>query len=606
MHSGAPILLNEAQRLLRIEELCVLENSADQVFDEIVAIAAEFFEAPIALISIVDKHRQWFRARVGLQAQETPRDVSFCAYTILSDEPFEIPDATLDPRFKENALVTGEPGIRYYAGAPLITEDGLRLGSLCVIDTKPRPAMSAREASMLKRFTSLVMKRIVSLRLSCYVDQPSGLYNRLRLEEDMREVLSTGCDSQLVAVDMFAPQFLNDVVKALGYGFTQELVMAIRKRLEEQLPAGCRLYRISPTRFGFLLPGNAAQEHLYNAILKACAAPVHCRGNPVQMQVGMGIVSLKSEPGQEQDWMRQVVSAANDARERNLGWARYKPQCDAAQQRAFRLLASLTAAVHAPDQLRLVYQPRIDLATGACTSVEALLRWTHPTLGPVGPAEFIPLAEKTALMRPLSLWVLQHAVEQAAIWQAHGFIFRVAINVTPEDLSGSDFTDRMISLLQHYGIPPRRFELEFTEGALMHNPAEVRNQLERLRQLGMTVAIDDFGTGYSNWSYLRQLPATTVKLDQSLMRNLATDQQDQRLVQALIGLATKLDYCVVAEGIETEEIRALVSAWGCHEGQGYLIARPMEADALLDWLDAQDVPRSVEAIGLAAMGSKWL
>lgn len=137
MNACAPIPFNETQRLLRIAELCVLENTADDVFDEIVEMTANFFDAPIALISIVDEHRQWFRARVGLQAQETPRDVSFCAYTILADEPFEVTDATLDERFMDNNLVTGHPGIRYYAGAPLITDDGIALGSLCVIDTSP-------------------------------------------------------------------------------------------------------------------------------------------------------------------------------------------------------------------------------------------------------------------------------------------------------------------------------------------------------------------------------------------------------------------------------------------------------------------------------------
>lgn len=604
MHAGAPFPINEARRLSRIEESCVMENSDDPVFDEIVALAAEFFDAPIALISIVGRHRQWFRARVGLPARETPRDVSFCAYTILADEPFEVLDATLDERFRYNSLVTGDPDIRYYAGAPLITDDGLRLGSLCIIDTQPRPAMTARESSMLKRFASLVMKRIISLRTSCYVDQSSGLYNRLRLEEDVRETLSTGQVSQLIAVDMFTPEFLNDVVKALGYGFAQDLVIGIRDRLQQRLPANCQLYRVSPTRFGFLLPGEAPDEALYRSLLQAFETPVLCRAIPIQMQAGVGIVKLQYEPGQDQDWMRQVVSAANDARDRNLGWSRYQPSLDAAQQRAFSLLAALTHAVHAQDQLRLVYQPRIELGSKACTSVEALLRWTHPTLGPVGPAEFIPLAEKTALMRPLSLWVLQNAVKQAAVWQRDGFNVRIAINVTPQDLSCSAFTDRLVSLLHQHAVAPTCFELEFTEGALMHHPAEVRKQLERLRALGMAIAIDDFGTGYSNWGYLRQLPATTVKLDQSLMRNLAVDETDQRLVRALIGLAKQLGYCVVAEGIETDEIRALVSEWGCDEGQGYLIARPMEVDALVDWLKAHSKVRVPASSAFAAQN--WL
>ncbi|MCK9717679.1 GGDEF and EAL domain-containing protein [Pseudomonas syringae pv. syringae] len=576
MNASAPIPLNETQRLLRIRELCVLEDTSDDVFDEIVAMTAAFFETPIALISIVDEHRQWFRARVGLNARETPRNVSFCAYTILSETLFEIPDATLDERFVNNSLVTGHPDIRYYAGAPLITDDGIALGSLCVIDTKPREPMSEYQTQMLKRFASLVMKRIVGLRLSCFIDQPTGLYNRSRLQEDIHQAVASSVDYQLVVVDMITSAFLNDIVKALGYSFSQDLVTGIKSRLERLLPPTCSLYKVSPTRFGFLLAGDRTPEHLFRTILKDFETPVECRGIPVQMQVGLGVVTLNRNPVEEQDWMRMVISAA-------------------------KLLSSLTGAVHADDQLRLVYQPRIDLDSGLCTSVEALLRWNHPTLGAIGPAEFVPLAEKTALMRPLSLWVLTSAIEQAARWQQQGFDFRIAINVTPEDLTGPAFTDRMIRLLGKHKIDPTRFELEFTEGALMHNPAEVRHQLERMRQEGMDVAIDDFGTGYSNWNYLRQLPATTVKLDQSLIRNLASDKTDQRLVKALIGLAKKLGYCVVAEGIETDEIRRLVKQWGCDEGQGYLIAKPMEAEALLNWLGPNQRLQSASEAAEAAI-----
>ncbi|MEX5575949.1 EAL domain-containing protein [Pseudomonas lijiangensis] len=589
MSTGAPLPLNETQRLLLITELCVLENTVDDVFEEIVAMTAEFFQAPIVLISIVDEHRQWFRARVGLQAQETPRDVSFCAYAILTDASLEVVDATLDERFKDNSLVTGEPGIRYYAGAQLVTDDGIAIGTLCVIDTVPREPMSEREALMLKRLAGLVMKRIVDLRRSCFVDQTTGLYNRLRLEEDILLTLKAGKEMRLVAVDMITPEFLNDIVKALGYNFAQDLIVAMRNRLQAMLPSDCPLYKVSPTRFGFQLPGDMPDESIYHAIIEDLKSPVICHGIPVQLQVGLGIVPLLGGQATEQDWVRLVISAADNARARQVGWALYEPHMDATQQRSFQLLSSLTSAVHAHDQLRLVYQPRVDLTSGECTSVEALLRWVHPTLGPIGPAEFIPLAEKTALMRPLSLWVLQTAVEQAASWQRKGFDIRVAINVTPDDLTGPVFTDRAIWLLKKHDISPSLFELEFTESALMQNPTEVRSQLERLRELGMHIAIDDFGTGYSNWNYLRQLPATTVKIDQSLMRNLNVEEADQRLVKALIGLAKKLGYCVVAEGIETETIRKLVKQWGCDEGQGYLIARPMEADALLSWLQPSQV-----------------
>ena len=585
--AGAPIPINEAQRLQQVSALCRLDSTPDAVFEQIVTMTAEYFDAPIALISIVDEQRQWFTARVGLKAQETPRRDSFCAYAILTNEPFEVLDATKDPRFKDNPLVTGEPGIRFYAGMPLVTPDGLGLGSLCVIDTQPREALSDRDLSMLGHLARLTMARILSLRSETFIDQPTGLFNRSRPEEDVAHGAAEEPGMTLVVVDVIAPTRLNDIVRVLGYDFSQAFVQCMKATLQAQLSTGCDLYRISPTRFAFLLAPTEQRElqALNDRIIGAFEAPVACKGIPVKTQVGIGVMPLQTG-AQEQDWLRLAISSADDARGRGIGWAKYEPRLDVAQQRAFSLLSGLSDALLCDGQLRLVYQPRISLADGHCTSVEALLRWTHPDLGPIGPAEFIPLAEKTALIRELSLWVAERAIEQGAAWRQQGAPFKVAINVSAADLDGPAFADRITALLARHALPAELLEIEFTESALMRNPAEVRRQLLRLRTLGMDVAIDDFGTGYSNWTYLRDLPATTLKLDQSFIRHLSDDEKDRRLVRTLIDLAKRLDLRVVAEGIETQHVLELVAQWGCEEGQGYHIARPMEADVLLGWVRA--------------------
>lgn len=586
MKRGAPKPINELQRLQRLSELCVVESDLDEVFERVVAMTALYYEAPISLISIVDQHRQWFRAKVGIDATQTPRDLSFCGYAILANEPMEILDATQDERFKDNPLVTGPPYIRYYAGAPLLTDDGLALGSLCIIDNHPRPPMSVRDRSILKHFAELVMQRIQGLRSRSFVDQPTGLFNRLRLEEDVRHSQVNNLGSQLFAVDMLSPKFLNDVVKALGYSFSQQLILAIKSRLQALLPAGCVLYKISPTRFGFIVPGDAPTEALCKQILENFKLPVECQGIPVQMQVGLGVLPIDSAQG-DQDWLRLAVSAADDARDRNVGWARYEPKFDAAQRRAFTLLSSLSEAVRASDQLHLMFQPQVDLLTGTCRSVEALLRWNHPLLGPISPAEFIPLVEKTALVRPLSLWVLDAVIRQSAAWRDVGVNLRMSMNVTVNDLEDPTFVDQLLKSAQLQQIPPQQLEIEFTESVLMDNPLQVQRQLERVRDAGMAVAIDDFGTGYSNWNYFSQLPVTTVKLDQSLMKKLVTDAKDQRLVQTLIEFAQRLGYRVVAEGVENQSTLDLIQQWGCTEVQGYLFAKPMTASALTDWLNSR-------------------
>jgi EAL domain-containing protein (putative c-di-GMP-specific phosphodiesterase class I)/GAF domain-containing protein len=583
MEHAEDLLSIDAQRCQRIEELCLLDHETDEAFDQIIAICSAYFSAPIVLISIVDRHRQWFIAKIGVRTEHTPRSQSFCAYTLHTHEFLEVPDATLDPRFRDNPLVTGMPNIRYYAGAPLTTEDGLGLGTLCVIDTKPREVMSAEAASMLTRLAGLVMTRIMALRSRNYVDATTGLHNRLRFEEDIVTVRQDTPDHVMAVIDIISPGFFNDVIKTLGYDFSSNLMVAIRDRLLALMPAACRLYKIGPTRFGLLLPGNAG-EALCQAIVHDFKSAVVCQDIPLLMTAGIGLLGLEQSGLSARQLLRLAISAADDAREKLPGWGYYEHTRDTQQQRTFTLLRSLITAMQSTDQLRLVYQPRIHMSTGECTSVEALLRWEHPNLGSVSPAEFIPLAEKTALMGQLSLWVLRTAITQAAQWQRDGLRFKVSINATVNDLESPHFTDALIALTQEAGVDPCLLEVEVTESSRIVAFDTVVKHLDRLCDNGVEIAIDDFGTGYSNWSHLQQLPARVVKLDQSLIDNLADSEKTQCLVRTLIHLGTSLGYRVVAEGVETQESFQLVKTWGCHEVQGFLIARPMDAVAVTEWL----------------------
>ncbi|MBA1241928.1 sensor domain-containing phosphodiesterase [Pseudomonas japonica] len=579
-----PMPINEAARLRRVAELCLLEGTQDPVFEDIVELVQDYFNAPIALISILEEHRQWFKASRGICAQGTPRDVSFCTYAILSDELFVVPDSHLDERFCQNPLVTGTPGIRFYAGMPLITEDGLGLGSLCVIDTQPRPPLTPREEAALRRFAALVMQRIATSRALNFHDPQTGMLNRARLEQDIISRRGQAAQS-LVAIDMVSPQMLNDIVKALGYQFSQDLMLAMRDELAAVLPAHTAIYRVSQTRFGFFLDSHrgADADTLFADVVQRFKRPLMCAGIPIQTQIGIGAIELTAAQASLPDWLRMVVSASDDARTKGQGWCWYQPGLGRAQQRAFMLLSALAEAMQSPEQLRLAYQPRFDANTGDMLSVEALLRWEHPFLGAVSPAEFIPLAERTSMIRPLSLWVVRQAVEQASQWHRLGQSLKVSVNVSAEDLDGSQFTDALLALLAESGLPPELLELEFTESALCQSPELVREQLERLRLIGIDVAIDDFGTGYSNWTYLRQLPATAVKLDRSLICNIGNDDRDRRLVETLIGLGLRLGYRIVAEGIESADTLEILRRAGCHEVQGFYLARPMELDALEAW-----------------------
>jgi EAL domain-containing protein (putative c-di-GMP-specific phosphodiesterase class I) len=224
--------------------------------------------------------------------------------------------------------------------------------------------------------------------------------------------------------------------------------------------------------------------------------------------------------------------------------------------------------------------------------VEALLRWAHPKLGAIGPTEFIALAEKTALIRSISYWVIDAVLSQYALWKADGHCFNVSINISSHDLDDPDFAERVAEKMAKHGVPPSCVEFEVTENSLMCNFENARIQLDALRRLGASISIDDFGTGYNNLIYLRQIPTDYIKIDQSFIRCLPGDDKDALIVRTMVELAHGLGYEVTAEGVETPEILDTVLALGCDEGQGYHIAKPMGALELEHWLRRPVTPQT--------------
>ena len=283
--------------------------------------------------------------------------------------------------------------------------------------------------------------------------------------------------------------------------------------------------------------------------------------------------------------LRAAIAAALDARATASGWRLHSIAADEAHRRLSALLAGLRPALaSSKDELTLVYQPRIDLQSGRCLGAEALLRWNHPVLGSVAPGEFVPVAEQTGMARFITAWVIEHALMDLVAWQAAGFGHGISINVSALNLAEEDFARRLAEAMRRHGVDPHLVELEFTEVALISESDRVRSTVAAVAATGAGIAIDDFGTGYSNLFYLRNIPATVLKIDQIFIRSLAVSERDQVIVRAMIRLAHDLGYRVVAEGIEAEDARVLLSEWGCDEGQGYHISRPVPCDALLDWI----------------------
>ncbi len=254
-----------------------------------------------------------------------------------------------------------------------------------------------------------------------------------------------------------------------------------------------------------------------------------------------------------------------------------------------RLVADFATALAADDQLTLVYQPRIELATGRCRAVEALMRWRHPLLGDLRPATFIPVIEDDPLVAQLTDWALNQAMHFAARLLKAGHMVRVAVNIAPVNLVIGYLAGRLVELIGLYQVPPALLELEITEGALIGDDNRTRRQLMQIRRAGIGVAIDDFGAGYSNLRYFRRIPADIIKIDRSLVADIDTDPASGTIVQWLISLGHELGFRMVAEGLETVHSRALLTSWGCDEAQGYLLARPMTGPDLLRWLASRHI-----------------
>jgi diguanylate cyclase len=263
-------------------------------------------------------------------------------------------------------------------------------------------------------------------------------------------------------------------------------------------------------------------------------------------------------------------------------------------QRALELEHSLREAIDA-KQFTLVYQPQVNLKTLEIVGVEALLRWEHPEQGTIAPAEFLPVAERTGLIVPIGSWVIRAACSQRARWNATGVTrFPVSVNVSAEQMAHGGLAEEFWSALDTFGLKANEICCEVTESCVIRNATEARHELEHVRHLGHRVAIDDFGTGYSCFSTLSEFPIDVIKIDRSFVSGIMRDPKKRSIVAAILSLAESLGLDTIAEGIETEEELERLRALGCAKAQGYLFARPLHPDALVDWLSSRQAPTRMD------------
>ena len=426
-------------------------------------------------------------------------------------------------------------------------------------------------------------------------DPLTGLPNRLRLADRTGQaILMAHRQGGMVAVVFIELDRFKAINQTLGFNDAEDLCLQFTRRISVLLRPEDTLARLGSDQYAVLFPevkDPLEPLRLAQAILDALTIPYRIAQREVRLTASLGI-SLSPQDGDSADaLLREAENACNRAKAGggNAIQCTTLTLSEAAFERQ-QMDAFLGEAL-ARNEMRIFYQPQFNLE-GQITGMEALLRWQHPVLGSVPPSKFIPMAEENLVIHNLGQWVLATACRQAAVWQAMSpRPIKLAVNVSPMQLSHPRLVDMVARSLREARLSPSCLELEITESSLLKNASSRHTPLHDLKALGVRIGLDDFGTGYSSLSYLQQLPIDTLKIDQTFVRNLHPDRpgllSSIPIVQTIVDLGNNLGLALVAEGVETELQQRTLHAMGCHAYQGYLMGRPMEAEAMSLHLEHQ-------------------
>jgi EAL domain-containing protein (putative c-di-GMP-specific phosphodiesterase class I) len=337
------------------------------------------------------------------------------------------------------------------------------------------------------------------------------------------------------------------------------------------------------------LPDDAVAVSVAQRLLEELQHPISVEGLALDVSGSIGIAIYPSQSRNAESLMRRADVAMYAAKEAGGGFELYQLEMDQHSPGQLALVSRVRPALENGEMI-VFYQPKVRLADGRVAGAEALVRWQHPELGMIAPDEFIPLVEKTVLLRPLTEYVLTAVLEQWSVWAERGMRLRLAVNISPRSLLDTQLPDVIEELLTRFGVPAEYLSLELTESFLMADTGS-SNVLDRLAALGVGLSIDDFGTGYSSLSHLKRLKIDEIKVDRSFVRHMHTDANDYMIVRATVELGQNLGLSVVAEGVEDRETFDRLADFGCDEAQGYFISEPLPVDAFDRWLSARGPAR---------------
>jgi diguanylate cyclase (GGDEF)-like protein/PAS domain S-box-containing protein len=430
-------------------------------------------------------------------------------------------------------------------------------------------------------------------------DPLTGLPNRTLFSERIgHAILQAQRSKTKLAVALIDLDRFKEVNDSLGHSAGDHLLISVGERMSDALRASDTLARLGGDEFGLLLPELMGGHDVLPVLERLQAGleePIHVQSLPIGIEASMGIAIYPDHGEDAQTLIQRADVAMYDAKRDGCTYSFYDDAAHDYDMTSLTLVAELRRAI-AERELILHYQPKATLANGSVKSVEALLRWVHPERGIVFPDSFIPIAQETSLIGPLTLYVIEEALRQGRAWHEQGVELSIAVNLSTRNLLDRGFPGQVAELLRRWEVEPAGLELEVTESSMLANPTRAKAVLGELSDLGIRLSIDDFGTGYSSLAYLRQLPVDEIKIDRCFVIGMGDEAGDAVIVRSTVDLGRNLGLEVVAEGVETIETWERLRELGCNTAQGYFLGRPMPAEEMFDWLRERVAPPDIEQL----------
>lgn len=576
---------DDSKKRAAIDLLKNPDKDRDVILKKYTHMVCRLLEIPMSFVSVLDDTKQYIKSAQNIELTETSLGEAFCANTLKHQEIFICHDTYQHPEFCNYQAVREAPFIRFYAGCPLKTRDGVSIGTLCILDTQPR-VLSDKQSDIFLKFAELVSDFLASWHAVGYIDIVTRLPNRQRLLKDID--VSTIDPLRLIIIDCIDIPFAYEMARSLGMVSVENLLCDMAAELQNRLKLTGKLYAVAVGRFAFFTHTKMALP-LENTIqhLKGTQARIN-QEVLLDLDIHIGDSGPCDKSLAPNEILRRAVSALHEAISQGHYFSTYNNALDTRKKNDFSLLTDLRQTLQDNQGLYLVYQPKISLVTGRVTGAEALVRWRHPKKGEILPAKFIPLIEKTSLMRELTTWVIDHTIEQLSVWRVHGLSLPVSINLAASDFSRPGFAEELEQKLRNAQLEPSMLGVECLETERMLESPAALNGLGMLKVRGFKISLDDFGSGYSNINYLRRIPMDIVKLDRSIISKINYDNSSRIIVGNIVKLLKQLEYIVLAEGVEDAKTVEILRDIGCDEIQGYFYSKPMEPVSFEDWYHSRN------------------